>query len=120
MSKKDKHSESKKNGDIINILDSALDEDISEISEMSEVEESTSEAAKSGSKSAFHFIVGLIFIVLAAIGLVSTVSFVSGKVKNIIDNTDQKNEFAKFVVFYFSRKIIVYILKYRHETRLFF
>ena len=97
MSKKDKHSESKKNGDIINILDSALDEDISEISEMSEVEESTSEAAKSGSKSAFHFIVGLIFIVLAAIGLVSTVSFVSGKVKNIIDNTDQKNEFAKFI-----------------------
>ena len=79
MSKKNKRPEANKNGDIIEILDSALDEDISEISEMSEVEESSSEAARSGSKSAFHFIIGLIFIVLAAIGLVSTVSFVDRK-----------------------------------------
>ncbi|MGN0637642.1 MAG: hypothetical protein ACI4J0_04665 [Huintestinicola sp.] len=95
--KKDKRSEEKKNGDIIDMLDSALDEDISEISEMSELEESSNEAAKPGNKSAFHFIVGLIFIILAAIGLISTVGFVSDKVRNIIDNTEQKNEFAKFI-----------------------
>ncbi|WP_432650034.1 hypothetical protein [Huintestinicola sp.] len=97
MKKKDKRSEEKKNGDIIDMLDSALDEDISEISEMSELEESSNEAVKPKNKSAFHFIVGLIFIILAAIGLISTVGFVSDKVKNIIDNTDQKNEFAKFI-----------------------
>lgn len=97
MKKKDKRSEEKKNGDIIDMLDSALDEDISEISEMSELEEGGNEAVKTGNKSAFHFIIGLIFIILAAIGLISTVDFVSDKVKNIIDNTEQKNEFAKFI-----------------------
>lgn len=97
MKKKDKRSEEKKNGDIIDMLDSALDEDISEISEMSELEEGGNEAVKPKSKSAFHFIVGLIFIILAAIGLISTVDFVSDKVKSIIDNTEQKNEFAKFI-----------------------
>ncbi|MBP0957120.1 MAG: hypothetical protein J5997_07115 [Oscillospiraceae bacterium] len=95
--KKDKRSDEKKNGDIIDMLDSALDEDISEISEMSELEEGGNEAVKPKSKSAFHFIVGLIFIILAAIGLISTVGFVSDKVKSIIDNTEQKNEFAKFI-----------------------
>ncbi|MBQ5333910.1 MAG: hypothetical protein J6K92_11750 [Oscillospiraceae bacterium] len=96
--KKDKRSEEKKNGDIIEILDSALDEDISEISEMSELEEGgTDAAAKPRNKNAFHFIVGLVFIILAMIGLVSTVDFVSDKVKSVIDNTEQKNEFAKFI-----------------------
>ena len=92
MKKKDNRSAEKKNGDIIDMLDSALDEDISEISEMSELEEGNGEAAvKSGNKSAFHFAVGLIFIILAVIGLISTVDFAADKVKSIIDNTDQKN-----------------------------
>lgn len=97
MKKKDKRSEEKKNNDIIDMLDDALDEDISEISDFSEMEESDGETAVSDNKNARHFVVGLIFIVLAAIGLISSVSFVSGKIRDVIDNTEQKNEFAKFI-----------------------
>ena len=85
-----------KNGELKNMLDSAFEEDISEINELSEMDSPA--APKAARKpSAFHFVLGLIVIVLSAIGLVSSVNFVKHRIENIVDNTDQKNEFAKFI-----------------------
>lgn len=95
--KKTKADEAKKNGDIIEMLDSAFSEDISEISEISELEESVSAESVKQSSSAFHFVLGLIMIIMSIIGLISTVGFISNKIHSILDNTEQKNEFAKFI-----------------------
>lgn len=85
------------NGEIINMLDSAFEEDISEISELSEIDAGADGTGAGRTHSAFHFVLGLIVIVMSVIGVISTVSFVKGKIENIVDNTDQKNEFAKFI-----------------------
>ena len=50
MSKKKKPAE-KKNGDLIEMLDSAFDEDISEISEMTEMEEGDQPSDANSAKS---------------------------------------------------------------------
>ncbi|MCM1578546.1 MAG: hypothetical protein NC078_07105 [Ruminococcus sp.] len=86
----------RKNGELMNMLDSAFEEDISEISELSEMD-SPPEEAPARKPSAFHFVLGLAVIVLSAIGLASTVGFVKIRIENIVENTDQKNEFAKFI-----------------------
>ncbi len=85
-----------KNGELKNMLDSAFEEDISEINELSEMDSPASPKAAL-KPSAFHFVLGLIVIVLSAIGLASSVTFVKHRIENIVDNTDQKNEFAKFI-----------------------
>jgi len=43
------------------------------------------------------FVVGLIIILMAAVGLVSTVRFTMDTVKDIINQTSLKNEFAEFI-----------------------
>ena len=97
MSKKKKPAE-KKNGDLIEMLDSAFDEDISEISEMTEMEEGDQPSDANSAKSkVFNFIVGVFVIIMSVIGIISTVGFISDKVHSIMDNTEQKNEFAKFI-----------------------
>ena len=97
MSKKKKPAE-KKNGDLIEMLDSAFDEDISEISEMTEIEEGDQPSDANSAKSkVFNFIVGVFVIIMSVIGIISTVGFISDKVHSIMDNTEQKNEFAKFI-----------------------
>ncbi len=95
--KNNKHPENKKNGDIIDMLDSAFDEDISEISEITELEEASSAAEKKRSTNKFHFVMGLIFIVMSIIGIISTVGYTSDKIRSIVDNTEQKDEFARFI-----------------------
>ncbi len=91
-------AQDKKNGDIIEMLDSALDEDISEISEISSLDDGSGELASSEKKSnSLHFAVGLIVMIMAVIGVISTVQYATDYVKGIIDNTNQKNEFAKFI-----------------------
>lgn len=88
----------KRNGDLIGMLDSAFSEDVSEISEMSELGESGEGSGGSEkSSSAFHFVLGLVMIVMSVIGLISTVNLVSGKIRSIVDNTEQKSEFARFI-----------------------
>lgn len=97
MSKKKKPAENK-NGDLIEMLDSAFDEDISEISEMTEMEEGDQPSDANSAKSkVFNFIVGVFVIIMSVIGIISTVGFISDKVHSIMDNTEQKNEFAKFI-----------------------
>ncbi len=94
--KKQKADEQRKNGDIINMLDSAFNEDISELSEMSDAEGAIESSAKKKGNT-FHFILGLIFIIMAVIGIISTIDFIANKIESIIENTEQKNEFAKFI-----------------------
>lgn len=97
-SKKKKSPRSSENGDFINILDSAFGEKASEKRDNSEVAEGGQAAAPSRRKgNAFHFVLGLFVIALSVIGLASSVSFISGKVRNIIDNTEQKTEFVRFI-----------------------
>lgn len=45
----------------------------------------------------FYFAVGMVMIVLSAIGLVSTVRFSARKISDIVNNTAQKNEFADII-----------------------
>lgn len=98
MSKKNQNFKENKNGDLIEMLDTAFDEDISEISEISEMEEGEASAApEKGKKSVFYFIVGVFVIIMSVIGIISTVGFVTDKIHDIMDNTEQKNEFAKFI-----------------------
>lgn len=97
-SKKDHQNENeKKNGDIIEILDSAFDEDVSEISEMSELDDGPVKSTAAKQSGTFHFIIGLVVLIMAVIGLISTINFGMTKIKHIADNTEQKNEFAKFI-----------------------
>lgn len=95
--KKKQNAETEKNGDIINMLDSAFDEDISEISEISDVDEGEDKQAAAARSNTFHFLLGLFIMVMAVVGIISTISFGIAKIKNIADNTEQKNEFSKFI-----------------------
>ncbi len=98
MGKNNNTNKENKNGDLMKMLDSAFDEDISEISEITRIEEGENNvSSKSGKKSFFYFILGIFIIVMSVIGIISTVGFISDKIGNIVDNTDQKNEFAKFI-----------------------
>lgn len=78
-------------------MDEALDEDISEIEEISVPETIKSAPRKNSFKRNAYFAVGLIVSVMAVIGFIFSVNFIAGVVKNIADNTAQKNEFAQLV-----------------------
>lgn len=78
-------------------LDEALDEDISEIEEISVQEEVKTPPRKTSFRRSMYFAVGVTVSVMAVIGFIFSVNFVAGVVKNVADNTAQKNEFAKFV-----------------------
>lgn len=78
-------------------LDEALDEDISEIEEISVQEEVKAPPEKTSFRRNAYFAVGVIVSVMSVIGFIFSVNFVAGVVKNIADNTAQKNEFAQFV-----------------------
>ncbi len=97
MSDKNKQNGGK-NEDIIGVLGSAFSEDVAELSEMSSIEESTEQSSEGEkSTSAFHFVLGLVMIIMSVVGLISTINFVSQKIESIVDNTQQKNEFARFI-----------------------
>lgn len=96
--KKKPNDASGKNGDLMEMLDSAFDEDIEEISRITKLEEGNTAAdAAPKRRNGFHFILGLIVIAMSIVGIISTVGYISDKVENIVENTDQKNEFAKFI-----------------------
>lgn len=94
---KAKKTNEHKNGDIINMLDSAFEEDVSEISEMSEMDVVETSDGAAAEKNTFNIVFGIITIIMSVIGIISTISFITGIVHNIVDNTKQKNEFAKFI-----------------------
>lgn len=83
------------------MFDDALDSSAEEIAEINADEEEPALPASStdpaGAKRVLYLIAGIVITLLAIIGLVATVNFSAGKIKEFTDNTQQKNEFAKFI-----------------------
>lgn len=80
------------------MFDDALDEQSEELAEltMAEPEPEMPDLGKGGKRKGY-LILGALIIILAVIGLISTVSFTVDKVKAFADNTQQKTEFARFI-----------------------
>lgn len=98
--RQDKPKESETIETIKHIIDDALDEDTEELAELvsNEPEAEIPVAAETGQgKKRLYMITGIIVILLALVGLYSTVIFSIDKIKDFADNTQQKNEFAKFI-----------------------
>lgn len=96
--KKKKSQEQKhETENIFQALDDALDEDVSEIEEVSKTEEVQIPQSKGGFKRKMYFTIGVAVSVMAVIGFIFTINFLVGVAQNIVDNTAQKNEFAKLV-----------------------
>lgn len=97
--RQDKPKESETIETIKHIIDDALDEDTEELAELvSDEPEAEIPAAETGQgKKRLYMITGIIVILLALVGLYSTVIFSIDKIKDFADNTQQKNEFAKFI-----------------------
>lgn len=77
----------------------ALDESKEELAEFADEQSVPDEplANPEGFRRRMYMIFGIIISALAVIGLISTINFTVDKVKAFADNTQQKNEFAKFV-----------------------
>ena len=71
-----------------------LESDIAELGGTAETEQPEPVSRK---KSGFFFGFAVFVIVMAVIGLVSSVRFVAGVTANLLDNTSLKNEFAAFI-----------------------
>ncbi|MCM1380894.1 MAG: hypothetical protein NC192_03075, partial [Muribaculaceae bacterium] len=77
----------------------ALDESKEELAEFAEDQTVPDEpiANPEGLRRRLYMIFGVVITLLAIVGLFSTVRFAVDKVKDFADNTQQKNEFAKFI-----------------------
>lgn len=80
------------------MFDDALGEQTEELAEltMAEPEPEMPDLGKGGKRKGY-LILGAIMMILAVIGLFSTVNFTVDKVKAFADNTQQKTEFARFI-----------------------
>ena len=81
------------------MFDEALDEskeDMAEFTEEIEVPDAPI-ANPEGLRRKLYYLFGIVISLLAIVGLYSTVVFTVGVVKDFADNTQQKNEFARFV-----------------------
>ena len=92
----------KHNEDVINELfgSSEIEPDIeSDIADLgSEPEEDVTIAPDPKKHNKFFFGLAIFVVIMACIGIVSTVNFVSDGVRSIMDNTSLKNEFARFLL----------------------
>lgn len=80
------------------MFDDALDERAEEIAELTKAEpEPEMPKLAEGGRRKGYLILGTIVIVLAIVGLISTVTFTVEKFKAFADNTQQKTEFARFI-----------------------
>lgn len=82
------------------MFDDALDENKDEMAELVSPEpeiEMPVESSGHDRRKKLYFVSGVMIIILAIIGLISTISFSVDKIKAFADNTQQKNEFAKFI-----------------------
>lgn len=68
----------------------------SDIAELGGTETEQSEPEKQP-KSRFYFVFAVIVIIMAVIGVISSVRFVAQITSNLLDNTSLKNEFASFI-----------------------
>ncbi|MBQ8569232.1 MAG: hypothetical protein IJ446_08440 [Oscillospiraceae bacterium] len=53
--------------------------------------------SKAGFRRRLYFTVGVLFTVMSAVGIVSTVKFAAEKISDVVNNTTQKNELAKII-----------------------
>ena len=81
------------------MFDEALDESHEEMAEFTEEIEvpDAPDSNPEGLRRKLYFLFGIIVSLLAIVGLYSTVVFTVDVVKDFADNTQQKNEFARFV-----------------------
>ena len=79
------------------MFDDALSENAAEMAELvtEEVSPEIPVVSMSGSKK--YLILGIVISIFTVIGIISTLSFSVDKIKAFADNTQQKNEFAKFI-----------------------
>lgn len=94
--------EKKRDESIENIrrmFDDALDERSDELAEltMNEPEPEMPITVSEGGKRRGYLILGALMMILAVIGLISTIGFTVDKFKAFADNTQQKTEFARFI-----------------------
>lgn len=76
-------------------VDSDIENDITELGDMPDDDIKTADPPK---KHRFFFGFAIFTVIMAVIGVISCVSFISGVVRNIVDNTSLKNEFARFLL----------------------
>lgn len=111
MSKKKKHNSElreKHNEDVINELlggvegETVMDieSDVANLGEDSEEDVKVAESPddKNKRKSRMFFAVAVIVLIMACIGLYSTVRFIASGIGEIVNNTALKNEFARFLL----------------------
>lgn len=81
------------------MFDEALDESKEDMAEFTEELAVPDEPASNpeGLKRKLYFVFGIVISLLAVVGLYSTVIFAKDAIRNFADNTQQKNEFARFV-----------------------
>lgn len=97
MTPREKHNE-----DVINELfgsseiESDIETDITDLG--TEPEEDVTIAPDPRKHSKFFFGLAIFVVIMACVGIVSTVRLVSDGVHNIMDNTSLKNEFARFLL----------------------
>lgn len=83
----------KKASSLKHAFDEAFDDDDCDIDQTLPEEKQE----KASSHRTLDVVVGLIVIILAAIGLVSTLKFTFGIINNVADRTYLKNEFAEYI-----------------------
>lgn len=98
----EKHKKKQDNDSIESIkrmFDEALDENPAEMAEFTEGQTvpDMPDSNPEGFRRKLYYIFGIIISLLAIVGLFSTIGFAVDKVKAFADNTQQKNEFAKFI-----------------------
>ena len=80
------------------MFDGALDEDSEDMAELlSEEPAPEMPAAVPVDRSRMYFLLGLAVAFFSVIGIISTVFFSIGKIQEFTDNTQQKNDFARFI-----------------------
>ena len=96
--KEQAQKQSQEESRVIDELFGNLDEPDIE-SDIAELGGSESEQAVSGKqpRSRFYFVFAVVVIVMAVIGVISSVRFVAQITSNLLDNTSLKNEFARFI-----------------------
>lgn len=73
-----------------------IETDIADLGQRSD--DGTKSAPTPKKRNRFFFVFAIFIVIMAAVGIFSTVKFVTSSVQRIVDNTSLKNEFAKFLL----------------------
>jgi hypothetical protein len=85
--------------DLKKMLGAALSEDGSVIEEITAVEEPPEKAPahSSDNRKRAVFVLGIVVLIMAVVGIVSSVGFAKELISGFADNTEQKQQFEKFI-----------------------